>query len=133
MEAGQELDALIAEKVMGFKRWEGVPNAFHAKVVLPYQTAEPCEPPHYSTDIASSWQVAEKVWEALRITKYEQWALFDLQIDANGMYWATFIIKSSSAPDHKVEVFENSAPLAICGAALKALEVKDAIQEYSQD
>ena len=58
----RELDALVAEKVMGWKRFtyqlrRGVPlvppgEALHISNI--------CEPPHYSTDLNAAMQAMEK-------------------------------------------------------------------------
>jgi hypothetical protein len=45
MKPGRELDLLVAEKVMGYKRNHGV----HGNV------------PFYSTDLAAAWEVVEKM------------------------------------------------------------------------
>ncbi len=48
MKPSRELDALVAEKVMG-----GLTN------IKPCSLAD--GPPHYSTDIAAAWEVVEKI------------------------------------------------------------------------
>lgn len=68
MKSGRELDALIAEKVMGLIPWpEQDPKweckAFTAPVIFGYQTLKPCIPPNYSTDIGVAWQVIDKIQE----------------------------------------------------------------------
>jgi hypothetical protein len=94
MQAGREMDALVAEKVMGAR----------------YSV------PRYSADIAAAWEVVERMREhpdprfrTLRMVAYpynRTYATFDAEnedewTEANG---------------------ENATPLAICRAALAALE-----------
>lgn len=72
MEAGRELDALVAEKVMGWTmfsyqmlgsggagefRWIPPGRRDHVSNIAPV--------PRYSTDIAAAWEVVEKVTENL--------------------------------------------------------------------
>ena len=51
LEAGRELDARVAEKVMGQGSGYPLPNDFHYIAEIPY----------YSTDIAAAWEVVEKL------------------------------------------------------------------------
>ena len=98
MKAGRELDALIAEKVMGliFRKRGGCPK-FDDDV------------PHYSTRIQDAWLAVEKMWEigcfhiALIQTDDGYECDFDDMRDTH-----------SAAAD--------TAPLAISLAALKAVE-----------
>ena len=68
LEAGRELDALVAEKVMGWKYSQNAPEGCFCKSVgndkgwwkypgLKGWACGPCSdlPPHYSTDIAAAW------------------------------------------------------------------------------
>jgi hypothetical protein len=71
MEAGREMDALIAEKVLGLSDWhirhsdeDGDGNLYFCEIKD--------ELPHYSTDIAAAWQVIEKI-------KSKQKCLFTIQ------------------------------------------------------
>lgn len=100
MKPGRELDALIAEKVMGL-----ITDLDRQTVWDVYE--KPGYPlPHYSTDIASAWLVVEKLDLHLELLTYKkksktEWcAIFD--IDDEG--WGA------------------TAPHAICLAALKAVE-----------
>ena len=82
MEAGRELDALVAEKVMQSHRWTETPPDYDGKfggdrILMPkdltWDEASPFLPPrgpighihlhHHSTDIAAAWEVVEKVTE----------------------------------------------------------------------
>jgi hypothetical protein len=99
MNAGRELDALVAEKVMG------------ADVVVrdgrAYINGNPYDRlPNYSTDIAHAWQIVERMadWRVVieRVPSGEWEVMFDTR-----------------------RVFENvkadTLPLAICRAALAAV------------
>ena len=110
MNAGRELDALIAEKVMGLagvrdgKSWLYGDNwTYHKKGVL-------CLVPHYSTQIADAWQVVEKMKEH----GADEHNGITIMYDENRWY-VEFPLPSweyAEAP---------TAPLAICLAALKAV------------
>src|SRR3990172_1503330 len=99
--AGLELDALVAEKVMGYD-----PSCFVADGKL--LDAECEEVPCFSTDISSAWEVVEKL---------------------AGYNIATMRICYRSISEAEVEcfpenareftIYADTAPLAICKAALK--------------
>lgn len=121
----RELDAEIAEKVMGltpvkneggmvFTRWrewvdegdyyyESEDEEWHHFVD---------EVPHYSTDIAAAWQVVEHLYHT---------GMWDITIRVSPVSkrW----ICSLDAPNRTVSIgsSDNTAPLAICHAALKAV------------
>lgn len=96
LEAGRELDSLVAEKVMKvpFRR-RGI---WHKN---------PIRCPHYSTDIAAAWAAVEKLgppeWVTLIYSKTDKYWECSLNSDA----------EFSTAP---------TAPLAICRAALAAVQ-----------
>lgn len=98
MEAGPQLDALIAEKVMnwhldshlGFFHWLDSDNQPQALIA----DFEP------STDIAAAWPVVEKL---------------------NIIVWPLGT-GSHKALKGKVKAYAQGAPLAICRAALKAVQ-----------
>lgn len=111
MKPGRELDALIAEKVMGrpTERYAGAvvfsvdPNSIQGVYPLDYIV------PHYSTDIAAAWEVVEKVYDwNFRLERFE-----GLSKD---YYGAQFFLNGEW---HYGEA--DTAPLAICLAALKAV------------
>ena len=120
MKAGRELDALIAEKVMGFpyrySRWKGI-----------YVTAG--KVPHYSTQIADAWLVVmhfkdKQYGVALEGEDGRDWSRWDFRI------WNPFddpdvADEMAHGWDESRDLNERvaSAPLAICLAALKAVEV----------
>lgn len=112
MPAGREMDAMIAEKCMGWEyketyrtmTWE-LP---HKKVIALF-SPEGIEktPPHYSTNIAAAWEVVEKLKifsiNAPRSTKefYSAWC------------WVIGYGHENAQAD--------TAPLAICRVALLAV------------
>lgn len=109
MIAGRELDALVAEKVMGMKVYRRVgedgPNPQYKEIEKVPEHCAVIYPP-YSTDISAAWEV-------LLLDKFCCWAmkhdheskLFSVEIEFNGnRYFAQ----------------ADTAPHAICLAALKA-------------
>lgn len=58
MKPGREIDALVAEKVMGFRTGIAVFETGSVPVILDKFTD--IEVPFYSTDIAAAWTVVEK-------------------------------------------------------------------------
>jgi hypothetical protein len=66
LQAGPELDAIIAEKVMG---WNVCNTADGGKAgVAPGQTFSAVRIPRYSTDIAEAWEVEERIATFWRMT-----------------------------------------------------------------
>lgn len=97
----RELDAEVAEKVMGWNKCDKFTNPLLRKVqlvIIGY--------PHYSTDIAAAWLVVEKIpgWFAL-IKEEEGWKCeYEIETgEIDYVLWPT-------------------APEAICRAALAALK-----------
>ncbi|MBA5872012.1 MAG: hypothetical protein GDA68_18745 [Nitrospira sp. CR2.1] len=131
MKAGRELDALIAEKVMGWKPRQSKhgywnldgPNGEHFTDIdrrdytaqydketgqkvqqAPWWEYFWDEIPFYSTDIAAAWEVVEKA---------DLWSLYGSIGD--GPYRACIQFE-----DREGLMTADTAPLAICLAALKA-------------
>lgn len=100
LEAGPELDALVAERVMGI-------DLDGTKPHLPYRGVG-CTP--YSTDIAAAWEVLEELGD---VTLGHQARV------CNGQ-WVCFV--DTSGPFQGPSGAADTAPLAICRAALKAAE-----------
>ena len=128
MKAGRELDALIAEKVMGHSVFntgkEGRPShgAPHSAVIFGKNRLAMCVlhedgegattmiVPHYSTRIADAWLVVEK-FEMFRLNNvYDGFQCKVMGYDADGEWIEAWYEKA------------DTAPLAICLAALKAVE-----------
>lgn len=98
MKAGRELDALVAEKVFGYV----FADAFLA---------------HYSTDIADAWQLIERHPHYVYVIRSNE--------DKYTGKWKEHMTWRCRfyAPE-KFEIEADTAPLAICLAALKALGVE---------
>lgn len=113
MNAGRELDALIAEKVMGFETVNFKSSDPHEIIVT--KDAEGnmrMAVPFYSTDIAAAWEVVEK----LRDT----WAI---ELHGRDGAWSCLVEEGDEVTAHFIAIAEaDTAPLAICLAALKVVE-----------
>ncbi|MEK5176902.1 hypothetical protein NST63_27545 [Heyndrickxia sp. FSL W8-0496] len=107
----REIDKLVAEKVMGWysctdangnKWW--APSAEEFPIWLkPQKGFEP------STNIKDAWLVVEKLDFDVKVTKYENSAGYQCHV---------FI------PSNVQMVFDKTAPLAICKAALHAVGIE---------
>lgn len=102
LQAGREIDALVVERVMGWK--VAKPEAAALRFVTMGDTLHPNHVPHYSTDIAAAWEVVE----ALRAR-----FVFEMYDREDGSYVVKFGQEVKRA---------DTAPLAICRAALAAVE-----------
>ena len=116
MEAGRELDAAVwlalEGKPIDLLRCRYVDGDIQPHAGYP---AGHISPPHYSTDIAAAWLVVEKMqwWKAEN----------DLSEDGSVMWH----FRVGEPPNHKwysAEAPRNQEPLAICRAALKAVEAE---------
>ena len=116
MNAGRDLDALVAERVMGWvhhpEQILGMPPSTQAEFWT-YMSGESRHHvpaiPSYSTSLAAAWEVVEKFrgFEIIRI------------MDQYVVHIPASILKD----DYLVEgIVADTAPLAICLAALKAVE-----------
>jgi hypothetical protein len=107
MPMGREMDALIAEKIFGYNR-----VYYNEKIVANlYPTGAGCfvegEAHEYSTDISAAWEVVEKLHElgyflGLYRDGFKK-CIWEIDIGAD------------------IELTDNTAPLAICRAALLAV------------
>ena len=136
MKAGRELDALIAEKVMGLpvKDYRGTgrqPALSWAGEYVGIGWAANDEPyivrddkgwagcphvaliPHYSSNIAAAWEVVER----LVSTPGPNGDHHSVQVDYSG--GAVVVIDENE--DWQVSAIAGTVPLAICLAALKAV------------
>jgi hypothetical protein len=127
MEAGSELDALVAEKVM---EWNGTHDVQYVDLDTWYSWCKNCGklgedgeighwepgmdqpkgcavPPRYSTDITAAWEVVEKM-PRLELIKYP-----------GGHFFAGTGYADEDGWEFEAEA--PTAPLAICRAALKAV------------
>lgn len=106
LEAGRELDALVAEKVMGYPK-EII--SINGSVKSPNGDWMVREIDEYSTDISAAWEVAEKLGSF-----WIDHTVSDLGID----------VEFFTSLDHSKErlvATADTAPLAICRAALLAV------------
>lgn len=113
MEPGRELDALIAEKVMGlveFATYAGKAKASMGWGKNGDDWKNLRSLPNYSTDISAAWEVVEKYFGTVGHTTIGNMA-------NEGYYCELFngkeFVRASSV---------ESAPHAICLAALKVIE-----------
>lgn len=124
MEPGRELDALVAEKVMG---WEQVQDPPHTYIAYNTPTGFrlPEEIPAYSTDLNAAWKVVEAMrrrgfWCQMRTP----FGTPEQKLDDG--CWAGFTPHGTSGWNGKPDNWTSAptAPHAICLAALKAVGVE---------
>lgn len=138
MEAGRELDALVAEKVMGWKWWRrenpitgqkwlaesAAPHASMVGAAIPCEVESDLMPeafdgPDYSRSIAAAWTVVE----ALKLRSPQH----DIHIEhIEGQGWS---VSCCYSQDEGGWADAETAPLAICKAALGAIEKSREAQE----
>jgi hypothetical protein len=119
LEAGPELDALIAEKVMGgtlircslHGAKDGPPNCRQVH----WPGGRVGHPPEYSTDIAAAWTVVERL-ASLNEDQFVRVAAL-----RHGKWSAIVATEHASSETILGRSAADSAPLAICRAALLAL------------
>ena len=109
LEPGRDLDALVAEKVMGIDLTGERPD-------LPIRGIG-CAP--YSTSIAAAWKVVEKVRLTVWPTNKARWYVF--QDEFNEGYGEEYWFGGGAWP-HSDDTVNEDVCLAICIAALKATE-----------
>lgn len=136
MKPGRELDALVAEKVMGYPAFAPKVlnllknhiradwNANLSCIICGRVDATPECLPHYSTDISAAWEVV------VHMVKHQQWETWGLQGYVNRnpphvhhgiRYWrCDFGGAFQKGWAFVVEI--KTAPHAICLAALKAVD-----------
>lgn len=122
MPAGREMDALVAEKVMG----EPKPIYVHPNLHIEYpkestlgnwrcyniyEHGDVCEwnPLPFSTDIASAWEVVEKLCNKYHVSIWTDFTHYGTALRTLGI---DELVEVTAAP---------TAPLAICRAALLAV------------
>ena len=113
----REIDRLVAEKVMG---WEEVKeNDFIKRPDVDFIGKAPdrfCEDawsilPNYSTDISDAWEVVEQLREK------------ELYVDID-TFAEHYDVRVVSGPYEVGHSLSETAPLAICLAALKAVGIE---------
>ena len=127
MKAGRELDALVAEKVMGWrstKGWEDCWATGAGPYYWPGDGRMPVGHAAFSTDIAPAWKVMEKM--------VENGYCPAILSDDNG-HWALSLDGWQNVPDGdepqditttflvEAALWADTVPLAICRAALLAV------------
>jgi hypothetical protein len=124
MPAGRELDRLIAEKVFGWRNLEWHKANHDRRFYSPegWYGEGPDDKcflaERYSTDIRDAWQVVEKLREGK----------LDVMLGTCDGGWHCRIATDAGTPSFWREVadeVEDTAPLAICGAALETLADKE--------
>lgn len=125
LEAGPELDALVAEKVMGCQP-RRIDYHGREQIICPCPITSEYRHPHggfkydepddellrYSTDIAAAWEVVEKCVPYVKVDAR------GLSTEAGHFRWVCQIWNGSSK---EILGLAQTAPLAICRAALKAV------------
>lgn len=106
MAAGRETDALVAEKVMG---WPLHIKCFSCCEENPSHAHTGLRVPNYSTEIASAWEVVEKVF----FDANRDWII--VPVHRSYVEIRTRLGSGTLVADGV------AAPLAICRAALKAV------------
>jgi len=114
MEAGPEWDRLVAEQIMGWSEGKHFEVGDFGVVKL----GEVIDIWSPSTDIAAAMEVVQKLLEKrLRVSMYSPWG------DRNEPYaipeWTVFVLSNHGLG---IEMGGETLPLAICRAALIALE-----------
>lgn len=110
----REIDALVAEKVMGFKRatYEGEPSALQGMGGWDRGNGHWSNNFRPTTDISDAWEVVEKL---ASIGRY-------LDIRTFADYYDVGVYRTDGAPMN-ASVLRPSAPKAISLAALRAVGV----------
>lgn len=122
MKPGIELDDLVAEKVMGEPKINIEPTKFGEFSLEPgglnYNGDKPItiDSSPYSTEISAAWEVVEKL-------RNDKWSVMIHTIVSN--MWVAQLENNSGIPKLFYRILGNTAPHAICLAALKTLERSD--------
>lgn len=118
LQAGPELDALVAFQVMGWKFG-------HGDDVGPVWTGPNGEwppmdhaPPPYSTEIQWAWQVVEK------LVKEKLYVDVGNGKNPSGPYWVCRIDEADPEGERIWQAYAKTPALAICLAALKSVGEK---------
>lgn len=126
MEAGRELDALVAEQVMGWERDLNIPINPKYRGIKYWKSPTGMRAdinliPHYSTDIASAWEVVEKAHELTGCTiSLHLFGTFE-RVSGMPKYMCKFYGGriGHPTPELTTKAFGDTPMLAICRAALK--------------
>lgn len=117
----REIDALVAEKVMGHTvepRLPGLSGEY-------WDDTDGGIVSDYSSDIAAAWQVVEKFVEQVKADRNME---ISFVMGFDGSHWEAGIWKHDEwylgGGGYVHEIKADTAPLAICLAALKAVGVE---------
>jgi hypothetical protein len=140
---GRALDALVAEHVMGlmvkpitFIDGRG-PRPERGTVGKPYKMADgrmgvsALIIPSYSTEMAAAWEVVEKITQSIVEAKEGQWWLDGLGFnpddtsDPRTDRWRCWFTSERGGARIEASAEADTAPLAICLAALRAVGVQE--------
>lgn len=126
-EAGREMDALIAEKVMGLRVYNN-PGEYAKPFVLtlidgesdkpPFRDGQMVTLPSYSTDIGAAWEIVSKLTDNTQPI-YHTFTLSRYGLGVWGYRAVIGVAYTMGKMD--VEGIAKTAPLAICRAAAKAV------------
>ena len=113
MKPGRELDAIVAERVMGYEvrdeTWRQPPSSSWREV------------PHYSSDIAAAWEVVERM-------RADGWKLYLTvpKVHPPGIIEPTvaYFQRDDEPPRSPNWRYETHVPSTICLAALRALNIE---------
>ena len=119
MPAGPEMDALVAERVMG----EIVSSG---DKIVPVNGWEACRYiPEYSSRIEAAWEVVEKLIERRLYMRVMACEGIEYSFDMNiKTFWRVELKEGQAIEPHITATSFDTAPLAICRAALKAVDSK---------
>lgn len=132
MPAGRECDALVTEKVMGYTLSELSLPAYPKYKLFDIESGEFSgyvkEVPHYSTDIAASWEVAGRL---TKIQCGDDFYAFEI-IKKHYGWWVRVKhplwmgIHNELGKNYEMyQAHADAAPLAICRCALKVAGVTE--------
>jgi len=108
MEAGPELDRLVAKHIMGWKEGQEILESLSGIGILGEKAL-----PRYSTDITAAWSVVEKLvnlgWLVNLLSPWKGNAT---------CHWTCYVERKGENGWERLEATGDSAPLAICRAAM---------------
>lgn len=114
-----KIDAMVAEKVMG---WEWNTNGWCRKGYKPQPHDVPVKPFSPSVDIDAAWMV----WSNQHVRNHVEGVYPQLRDDLTILHWVCPVRINAS----RFGCVQDTAPLALCLAALRAVGVDEAtIQE----
>ena len=132
MKAGREMDALVEEKVMGGCAHRDVAGWYHEgpegdRTLNCGQCHGRPSVPGYSTDIAAAWQVVEKLTGFDTNRDKPWWSVCVFNAQPGQIMAVVYQCQPGNRIDDARDVIAgaiaSTAPLAICRAALAAVEV----------